>query len=78
MRLRLCMWVVKLEDSVLILLFTPYALNMIECYSKWCMHHEKTEPLCLNNKCRASEEDITRFEDLRKVELAKWAKEATK
>ncbi len=78
MGLRLCTGVIKLKDSALILLFMLYALKMIKCYSKWCMHHEKTEPLCLNNKCRASEEDITRFEDLRKAEKAKWAKEATK
>lgn len=48
----------------------------IECYYKWCPHHEYNQqngddgPFCYQPKCLASEEDIRAYQELRKAYLA--------
>lgn len=45
---------------------------MIECYFKWCEHHQKDEPFCINQECTATKENIIVFMDLRKKELENY------
>lgn len=42
---------------------------MIECYFKWCEYHHKDEPFCKVSDCKATDEQILIFVDLRKKEL---------
>jgi hypothetical protein len=48
---------------------------MIECYYHWCKYHPKDEPFCLEvgedgmPKCKASEEQLIEFRELRLKEL---------
>jgi hypothetical protein len=48
---------------------------MIECYYKWCPHHEyheygdKSEPFCMLDCCIAKEDDILIYKEKRRKEI---------
>jgi len=42
---------------------------MGECYYHWCKSHCLDEPLCCWDKCGASEEQLKKFEEMRRKEL---------
>ena len=44
----------------------------IECYYRWCKYHDKNEPFCCEDKCRATDSQLKRFAFLRKAEKAMW------
>ena len=44
-------------------------IDLIECYFKWCSHHEKDEPFCCKPDCLASDDELEKFTKLRNDEL---------
>jgi len=45
---------------------------MIECYFKWCQHHNKDEPFCTMDSCVADENALNAFGKLRRIEELGW------
>jgi hypothetical protein len=45
---------------------------MIECYYKWCPNHSKDEPLCPQDKCTATQNELALMSKLRIIETYTW------